>query len=135
MGIQSLRLLQFITAIIYSNKIKRWDLCYREKKLERPKILKIMKLRKAKNIKMKKWSIKKKKKIGWPIFWSRDFIPNGKRRCFPRETIFLKKKLSCNIQPIRMIRVLYGIRSRGPEETGMVELGLLNDRASLQLTL
>jgi hypothetical protein len=34
MGIQSLRLLQFITAIIYSNKIKRWDLCYREKKLE-----------------------------------------------------------------------------------------------------
>jgi hypothetical protein len=35
-------------------KIKRWDLCYREKKLERPKILKIMKLRKAKNIKMNK---------------------------------------------------------------------------------
>jgi hypothetical protein len=34
MGIQSLRLLQFITAIIDSNKIKRWDLCYREKKLE-----------------------------------------------------------------------------------------------------
>jgi hypothetical protein len=54
MGIQSLRLLQFITAIIYSNKIKKWDLCYREKKLERPKILKIMKLRKAKYIKMKK---------------------------------------------------------------------------------
>jgi hypothetical protein len=43
--------------------------------------------------------------------------------------------LSCSIQSIRMIRVLYGIRSGGPEETGMVELGLLNDRASLQLTL
>jgi hypothetical protein len=33
MGIQSLKLLQFITAFIYSNKIKRWDLCYIEKKV------------------------------------------------------------------------------------------------------
>jgi hypothetical protein len=54
---------------------------------------------------------------------------------FLGKQFFLKKTLSCSIQSIRMIRVLYGIRSGGPEETGMVELGLLNDRASLQLTL
>jgi len=54
---------------------------------------------------------------------------------FLGKQFFLKKTLSCSIQSIRMIRVLYGIRSRGPEETGMVELGLLNDRASLRTHL